>query len=387
MNKNLKIALMFCIIITLICGAGCIERHTQKTETVLTKLDSAENIQWTTVVPNTDYSSSLSATIPNRIIQTSDNGFVIAAFFFTRAGGSGIRILKTDSGGNLAWEKKIPDQTGTIFTIIPRSDGGFFVFCRDGRIYRFDASGTMEGVREISEQINRTPGGGPTVVTLRSITRTPGGDLIIVGDNYANIWQPVVIARLSQDGTVLTEKTYAGENTSKTTSLIPTQDGGLLRGKFFYTDQPGGGKQILIEKTDANTSIVWDSTLGICNFTFCNNDLLSLHESASQGYDILYQSHEQSNRSIGNMPVVTVYAQLDNNGQVIQQEVLTNVSALPSWIFYQGDISNELISMIPERTMNAMIAGKSQGNPVNRFDSLLKTDDGGYVVVGTRYYF
>ncbi|MDO9325559.1 MAG: hypothetical protein Q7T80_11460, partial [Methanoregula sp.] len=115
--------------------------------------------------------------------------------------------------------------------------------------------------------------------------------------------------------------------------------------------------------------------------------LLGLHESANQGYDILYQSHEQSNRSKGNMPVDTVYARLDNNGHLIQQELLTNVSGLPPWIFYQSDISSELISLIPERTMDSIIADKRQGNPTNRFDSLLKMEDGGYVVLGSRYYF
>ncbi|MDO9324289.1 MAG: hypothetical protein Q7T80_04945, partial [Methanoregula sp.] len=70
-----------------------------------------------------------------------------------------------------------------------------------------------------------------------------------------------------------------------------------------------------------------------------------------------------------------------------QQELLTNVSELPSWIFYQSDSSSELISLIPEKTMNSIIADKSQGTPTNRFDSLLKTDDGGYALLGSRYYF
>jgi hypothetical protein len=387
MNKNLKVALIFCAIIILIFSVGCIERHTTKTETMVTKLDSREIIQWTTIIENTGYSTSQSVAPTNRFIQTSDKGFFIAGFFSGSSGGSGIRILKTDSGGNLAWERRISDQSGEIFFIIQRNDGGYSVFCRDGRVYNFSPAGTLEGTREIHTQINRTPGGGDPVVTLRSITRTPDGDLIAVGDNYANMRQPVLITRLSENGTVLGEKTYSRENMGSTTSLLQTQDGGLLLGKFFYRDEPGGGKQLQIEKTDANVSMVWDSPLGICNFPFCNNDLLGMHESADGGYDIVYQSHEQSNRSKGNMPVVTVHAQLDNNGRVIRQDMLTNVSGLPSWIFSQSNISSELINLVPEKTMNAIIAGKSQGNPTNRFDSVIRTDDGGYTVLGTRLYF
>jgi hypothetical protein len=387
MNKNLKIVLIFCVVIILISCAGCIEGHTTKTETVVTKLDSREIIQWTTIIENTGYSTSQSVAPTNRFIQTSDKGFFIAGFFSGSSGGSGTRILKTDSGGNLEWERRVSDQYGEIFFIIQRNDGGYSVFCRDGRVYNFGPAGTLEGPGEIHTQINRTPGGGDPVVTLRSITRTHDGNLIVAGDNYANMRQPVLIARLSGNGTVLGEKTYSRENMGSTTSLLQTQDGGLLLGKFFYRDGPGGGKQLQIEKTDANVSMVWDSSLGICNFTFCNNDLLGMHESADGGYDIVYQSHEQSNRSRGNMPVTTVQARLNDKGRIIQQEILTNVSGLPSWIFYQGDISSELISLVPEKTMNAIIADKSKGNPTNRFDSLIRTDDGGYAIVGTRLYF
>jgi hypothetical protein len=386
MKKRIFIILIIGLSIIVTVFTGCIESSFKKTDTVLTKLDSNEIIEWTTVIENKDYSTAQSLSPSNRFIQTSDKGFFIAGFFFNSSGGN-IRLLKIDSNGTLVWEKRIPSQTGEILTIIQRNDGGYSIFSRDGRVYNFDISGTLERSIDVSDQINQTPGGGHPHITLRSITRTSGSDLILIGDNSANIWDPVVIARLSQNGTVLMEKTFSKENMDGTTSIIQTQDEGLLLGKIFYLDQLGGGKQILLEKTDTNTSIVWNSTLGICSFTFCNNDLLGMHESGNQGYDIIYQSHEQSNRSQGNMPVDTVYAQLDNNGQVIQQELLTNVSGLPQWIFYQSDISSELINLIPERAMNAIIAEKSQGNPTNRFDSLIKTDDGGSALLGTRYYW
>lgn len=386
MKKRVLIIFIICLSIILTAFTGCIESSYKKTETVLTKLDSTEKVQWTTVIDNKDYSTSQSLSPSNRFIQTSDKGFFIAGFFFTSSGGN-IRLLKTDSAGTLLWEKRIPGQTGEILAIIQRNDGGYSIFSRDGRVFNFDTSGTMERIVDISDQINQTPGGGRPHITLRSITRTSDRDMILIGDNSANIWQPVVIARLSQNGTVLMAKTYARENMDGTTSLLQTQDGGLLLGKFFNIDQSGGGKQILIEKTDTNNSIVWNSTLGTCRFTFCNNDLLGMHESADKGYNIIYQSHEQTNRSKGNMPVDIVYARLDNNGQLIQQDILPTVSGLPPWVFYQSDISSELINLIPEKAMNAIIAEKSQGNPTNRFDSLLKTDDGGYIVLGSRYYY
>lgn len=389
MKKATYIILVICFSIIFTTFTGCIEGSFKKTETVLMKLDSTENIQWTSVIDNNDYAAARSlAPTSNQYIQTSDKGFFIAGFFFNRSGDHGLRILKTDSGGHLAWEKRIPGQTGEILTLLQRNDGGYLVFWNDGRVYNFDASGTMERIVNIPEQVYQIQGTAYSAVTLRSITKTSDGNMsaIMTGGDYYAIQQPVVIAVLSQNGTVIGKKISDLKNLAGTTSLIQTRDGGFLLGKFFGSDEPGGGKKILIEKTDTNTSIAWDSTLGICNYTFCNNDLLGMHESANQGYDIIYQSHEQSNASSGN-PVVTVYARLDNNGQVMQQDLLTNISGLPPWHFNYGGSSLAFADMVNESLIKTMVHEKSQGNPTIRFVSLLKTDDGGYALLGTRYYW
>jgi len=389
MKKAAYIILVICLSIIFTTFTGCIEGSFKKTDTVLMKLDGTENIQWTSVIDNKDYAAARSlAPTSSQYIQTSDHGFFIAGFFTNRSGDRGIRMLKTDSEGNLAWEKRLPGQTGEILAIHQRNDGGYSMFWTDGRVYNFDASGTMERIVNIPEQIHQIQGAEYPAVTLRSIIPTSNGNMstIITGGDYYALQQPVVIAGLSQNGTVLWEKTYDLKNLAGTTSLIQTQDGGFLLGKFFYSNEPGGGKKILIEKTDTNNSIVWDSTLGICNYTFCNNDLLGMHESANLGYDVIYQSHEQSNASSGN-PVVTVYARLDNDGQVMQQDLLTNVSGLPSWHFNRGGSSLAFADVVKESVIKTMVHEKSQGNPTIRFVSLLKTDDGGYALLGTRYYW
>ena len=73
---------------------------------------------------------------------------------------------------------------------------------------------------------------------------------------------------------------------------------GWLSGKGYRDDAPGGGDEILIEKTNASSDIIWDTVLGACNKTAsCNNDLIGMHESGD-GYDIIYQSYpQQSNES------------------------------------------------------------------------------------------
>jgi len=68
------------------------------------------------------------------------------------------------------------------------------------------------------------------------------------------------------------------------------------------------------------------------------------------------------NSSSGN-PEVTVYARLDNNNQVILQELLTNVSGLPQWLFSQDGSSLEFADMVTGWLNNSKIPENNPGNP------------------------
>lgn len=390
MKKAGYFILIICLSLIFTTCTGCIEGSFKKTETVITKLDSNENVQWTAAIENNDYATARSlAPLSSRFIQTSDKGFFIAGLFFNSTADNSLRVLKTDSAGNLVWDKRLSGQTGELLTLFQRNDGGYLVFWKDGRVYNFDATGTREQVVNIPEQIHKMQGAAYSGVSPCSLI--PGADgnlsMILSGGDYYSIENPVIIAGLAQNGTVLWEKSYELKNPDGTRSIIPTRDGGFLLGKFYFDEKVGGGKKILVEKTGPGTSIAWDTAPGTCNSTLCIDDLLGIHESADKGYEIVYQSEEQRNASANN-PVKTVYARLDQNGQVVQQEVLTGISGLPPWFLPQDGQSLEITSLVNERVINSMIPENSRDNPPTvRVHYLLKTDDGGYALLGTRYYW
>lgn len=391
MNKATQIVLILCFSIVITSLAGCIERHSEQTETIITKFDSNANSQWTTVIANTNYSSALSATITNRIIQTTDNGYLVAGRFSEKlSGNDGIRLIKIDSYGKTVWEKRARVPTGELFTIVQRSDNGYSAISRHGHVYLFDASGTLEEIREISGQINsgtvnKTAGEEYPPVTIRSVTQTTGGDMVLIGDNYGRILEPVFVAGLSQNGTVMWKKTPDQITVGGTTNLLKTRDGGFLLGKSHFVSQPDMTKN-LIEKTDSNISLIWTSPVGWCNYSYCDNVVLGMHESADQEYEIIYLSSEVNNSFSNPNYSMIVTASLDNNGRIIRQEI-TNASELPGWLFYQNDLSSVLANRITGSLMNLTYQSDDQGKEVFRLDALIRSDDGGYVVVGTMYYF
>lgn len=326
MKKTTYIILIICFFIIVTTSAGCIDGSYAKTETVLTKLDSSEKVQWTTVIDNKDYATAQSLALSfNRFIQTSDEGFFIAGFYFDKSASQNLRIIKTDNTGNIVWDKKIPSQKGgEVLTITQRDDEGYSVLCRDGQEYNFDASGALENAHDIREQLN-----------------------------------------------------------TGSTNLITTRDGGYLIGKSRYVSLPDN-TGIVIEKTDKNGSEVWNSTLGACNQPYCY-DILALHESMNQEYEVVYISFEKNNSSSDQDTNLIIRAVLDNNGQIIKQDI-TSAKELPEWVFSQAGNSPELISrMEVEISAVSSLSGHTD-NQNNRIEYIIKTNDNGYAILSNIYY-
>lgn len=148
---------------------------------------------------------------------------------------------------------------------------------------------------------------------------------------------------------------------------------------------PGGEYKIRIEKTNASFGVSWDTILGTCTTaTACNNDLIAMHESGD-GYDIIYQSHpRQSNESV---QVDTISVRLDMQGNITRQDKISNLSGLPAWIFEEGSSRAEFYHRIPEAVLDSAANAHGGNNPTFRYIPPILTTDGGFVVLGTRYYW
>jgi predicted secreted protein len=91
------------------------------TDAWLVKADSAGNMEWNKTFggPSDDTASC--------IVQTADSGFILAGLTVSfGAGGSDFWLLKTDSQGNMQWNKTFGGAKNDLATYIAQSsDGGF----------------------------------------------------------------------------------------------------------------------------------------------------------------------------------------------------------------------------------------------------------------------
>jgi len=379
---------VFSFVIILVCLSGCIESSFVKTQTVLVKLDPAGNSQWTTVFENSGYASARSLA-PGTVkgIQTPD-GYFLAGFFTNTTGQGFLRVLMIDTSGHLIRETLVPGIQDHILMITRRDDGGYLIVSEPGILFMFSRQGEFVNDEKFSDYLYQKSGNGPAVsevppVTLLTISYSDTGDLTALVQDHADIYHPFRIIQLFSNGTIRNVSVLDSAGIDREVNLRPVQDGGYIFGKPVYRNEPGGGKQILLERTNARGIVLWNATLGTCAYSFCNNDLIDISEEEPQKITVLYQSHEQSNAT-SSTPVTTIRVLMDDTGHVLDQDTLRTMTDVPLWVFRTGSTS-DFRDMLSQRDYDVLTSAETSGSYGIHSVSILGTDDGGYILIATRY--
>ena len=198
---------------------------------------------------------------------------------------------------SIAWQKRIgSDKYDFGSSIKPTSDGGFIIggrshsnaffektsYNRGGSDYwivKTDSQGNIEWDKTIGGA--QTPGLSPSYEfeILTTIFQTPDGGYFVAGSSSSpmsgektessrgsyDYW----VLKLSSTGAIEWQKTIGGNVTEKLWSAIYTQDGGyLLSGNSFSnasgekSEDSRGDSDMWIVKLSGNGSIEWQKTIG-----------------------------------------------------------------------------------------------------------------------------
>jgi hypothetical protein len=222
----------------------------------LLKLDVGGNVTW-----QKTYGGAANEWATS-IEQTSDGGYIVAAFTFSFGTRGNFWVLKLDAGGNVTWQKAY----GGAGEDVPRSiqqtsDGGYIV---SGRTGSFGAGGADIWVLKLDAGGNVTwqkAYGGAGNDSAYSIRQTSDGGYVAAGwtssfGTDGDAW----VLKLDAGGNLTYQKTYGGDALEGATSIEQTSDWGFIVGG--WTNSFGaGGADFWILKLD------YDGTLG-CGFGY-----------------------------------------------------------------------------------------------------------------------
>jgi len=347
----------------------------------------------------TNYVTGLSKTYggasddnPRSVIQTSDGGYALVGWTYSYGAGScDFWLVKTDSTGSLQWNKTYGGASiDNAYSVVQAGDGGYVLA---GRTYSFgaglsdfwlvktDSSGNMLW--------NRTYGGTKDDWGFQVIQSNDGGYAIVGYTNSFSASYDSWLVKTDSAGNMQWNKTYGGANSDYTYSVVQSSDGGYAIGG--HTNSFGAGNyDFWLVKIDSTGSLQWSKTYGGTNV----DNALSLIRTSDNGYALIgetlsfgagnYDFWLVKTDSVGNLQWSKTYGGVNSDSGYSLVQTVDGGYAIAGRTNSFG--SNYDFWLVKTDLLGNMNWNKTYDRGSNDYAySLIQTREGGYILAGETY--
>jgi uncharacterized membrane protein len=325
--------------------------------------------------PSSEWSVTYSGWVGNSVIQTADGGYAIAG---STAAYRAV-LIKTDSSGGVQWQQEYGTEVfggnNAAVSVVQTADSGYLLFGAGGYLVKTDAEGTVQWTKNLQ------------VSGLCAGIKTSDGSYVMVG-NQRNIYNENVVWLIKTDtqGSLLWNKTFTGG--FNVHDVVETHDRGVALAGNSKND-------FWLAKIDSNGNLQWSQTY-VCGSASDLFSVFSLARTDDGGFvlagagtwnggivpwllKIDSQGHDQWVLPYGQIPTNSFssivqtadygYTLALGNGARLFR---TDASGSDQWYLTYADASGTNVGEAPPVT-----------GVTYRLPSVIRTNDGGYVVLDT----
>jgi hypothetical protein len=325
--------------------------------------------------------------------QTNDNGYIIAGQTSSfGAAGTDFYLVKTDSDGNMQWNKTYGGTSqDEAYAVRQTSDGGYIIAgvtssfgaqFSDFWVIKTDSNGNA--------QWNKTYG-GPRIDIAYSVQQTSDGGYIVAGstNSFGSGNNDFWLVKTDGNGEMQWNKTYGGLYNDNAYSVQQTNDGGYVA--CGYTGSFGAGyEDFWLVKTDSNGNMAWNKTYGGENSDYA----YSVQQTSDNGYIIAGDTYTTGAQlevwlvktdSSGNMQWNKRYGgPLDDGAYTVGQ---TSDGYIVAGFTYSIANNRDILLIKTDLSGNIEWNQTYGGKEKDEACAAEQTSDGGYIVAGTTYSF
>ncbi|MCX6233855.1 MAG: T9SS type A sorting domain-containing protein [Bacteroidetes bacterium] len=327
--------------------------------------------------------------VASSIKHTSDGGYIVAGCTGINYDTNDMWILKLDVLGDTLWTRIFDfEKADWALSVIQSNDEGYVVsgFTSPTSV----SQGTKMKIIKLTET-------GDTIWTYQyeveellanDVIKSVDGGYIVLGCNYSEWPDKIVLLKLNEDGETDWIKTYQGEDYGVIYQMKQTSDTGYIMVGQIYTN-PENGYDIFSMKLDRYGDTLWTKTFGTADYEIAfsveetNNDQYIVAVTQDYGNLIIFYYLDAN----GNILTDKSYA-MEPGSSIYLIEKTSDGGFICSGHGRQLSGENGLFIMKLDETADSVWTRFYQKNAYSDSwaEEIHQTDDGGYIVGGTTSY-
>ncbi len=274
------------------------------------KLSSCNNLQYFRTLGSSGNDA------PQRLIQSSDGGFIIAGRYDDGGGNNyDFSLLKTDMFGNLIWHTMWDNNNAyDIANDVIQANANFIVAGGTNNFPYNGWNGVLSKYGNNGAHIWTKAIGGSGTDRLESVSLVVGGNNIIAAgftSSFGAGQNDILLVNMDVFGNINWIKTYgtsANEGGFEKVSVYALPSGYLIASSSNNTTLTNGGEDILLIKTDLNGNVLWAKLYGGIG----NEYAKKVYPAFNNGIILVGTTNSYTN---GDNDATIL--RLDNNGNII----------------------------------------------------------------------